>query len=70
MSVVVIVVVSASPDVDNVAVLDRRVRVAIVPPVPLAFLTPTCAIVTGSESDPFAVCVLLRVLVEVPAVWA
>jgi len=66
----VIVTVRASPEDDSVAVLDSSVRVPSVPPVPEAFRTPTWAIVTGSESEPFAVNVLVSVAVDVPVVCA
>lgn len=66
---IVSVMVNASPDALIVAVVVKRVSNIIVPDE-LALNTPILAMVTASESDPFAVNVLVKVYVEVPFEWA
>jgi uncharacterized membrane protein (DUF485 family) len=68
-NVMVSVIWRESPEALSVAVADSTVSHAIVPELD-ALKTAILAMVTGSESDPFAVKVLVRVYVAVPPVCA
>src|SRR5581483_1596532 len=67
--VIVQVDVSASPTAESVAVVPSNVSKPIVPDV-AAVNRPSLPIVTGSKSDPFAVCVIVMVVVDAPVVCA